>query len=65
MKHLALSLIALGFMTIMIPEAQAAYCHAGVYRSGCVSRYGATVRRHRGHYGANRCYWRNGRRVCY
>ena len=38
-------------------------CHAGVYRSGCVSRYGAVVRRHgyRGY--ANRCYWRAGRRV--
>ena len=64
MKWLAISLIALGFMAVSIPETQAAYCHAGVYRSGCVSRYGTTVRRHgyRGY--ANRCFWRNGRRVC-
>ena len=64
MKTLALVLIAIGFMAVSVPEASAAYCHAGVYRSGCVSRYGATVRRHgyRGY--ANRCFWRNGRRVC-
>jgi len=65
MKTLALALIALGFMAVSVPEANAMRCHAGVYRSGCVSRYGATVRRHgyRGY--ANRCYWRAGRRVCY
>ena len=64
MKPLALSLIILGFLAASIPEASAAACHAGVYRSGCVSRYGATVRRHgyRGY--ANRCFWRAGRRVC-
>ena len=56
-------LVVIG-LVISIPEADAAYCHAGVYRSGCVSRYGATVWRHgyRGY--ANRCYWRNGKRVC-
>ena len=46
MKLMALALIALGFVVALAPEADAAYCHAGVYRSGCVSRYGATVRRH-------------------
>jgi hypothetical protein len=64
MKTFALILVALGWIIAATPvEAEA--CHAGVYRSGCVSRYGATVRRHgyRGY--ANRCYWRGGRRVCY
>jgi len=65
MKTLALTLVALGFMAAFAPEAQAVRCHAGVYRSGCVSRYGATVRRHGYHGYANRCYWRAGRRVCY
>ena len=64
MKILALALVVLGFVALA-PAAEAAYCHAGVYRSGCVSRYGTTVRRHRAHYGANRCFWRAGRRVCY
>ena len=64
MKLMALGLMALGLVVVAAPEADAAYCHAGVYRSGCVSRYGATVRRHgyRGY--ANRCYWRGGRRIC-
>jgi hypothetical protein len=65
MKNLALALITLGFITAMAPEADAAYCHAGVYRSGCVTRYGTTVRRHGYRPYANRCYWRAGRRVCY
>ena len=56
MKHLALSLITLGFVVAFTPESNAAYCHAGVYRSGCVSRYGATVRRHGYRPGANRCF---------
>ena len=64
MKTIALILVALGFLALA-PEAGAAYCHAGVYRSGCVSRYGATVRRHGYRRYANRCYWRAGRRVCY
>ncbi len=64
MKFLVLGLIALGWIIASTP-VEAAACHAGVYRSGCVSRYGAVVRRHgyRGY--ANRCYWRGGRRVCY
>ena len=64
MKLFALALVALSWIIVSTP-AEAAYCHAGVYRSGCVSRYGAVVRRHgyRGY--ANRCYWRAGRRVCY
>lgn len=64
MKTLALILVALGFLALA-PEADAAACHAGVYRSGCVTRYGATVRRHGYRPYANRCYWRYGRRVCY
>ena len=64
MKLMALGLMALGLVVVAAPEADAAYCHAGVYRSGCVSRYGATVRRHgyRGY--ANRCYCCGGRRIC-
>lgn len=65
MKPLALTLMALGFMLAAVPEANAYACHAGVYRSGCVSRYGATVRRHGYRPGANRCFFRYGRRVCY
>ena len=57
-------LVAIG-LVIAIPEADAAACRAGVYRSGCVSRYGMTVRRHYPRYGANRCFWRAGRRVCW
>ena len=63
MKLFALVLIALGWIVASTP-VEAAACHAGVYRSGCVSRYGATVRRHYPRYGANRCYWRGGMRVC-
>ena len=64
MKLFALALVAFSWIIVSTP-AEAAACHAGVYRSGCVSRYGAVVRRHgyRGY--ANRCYWRAGRRVCY
>ena len=64
MKLIALSLVVLGFLALA-PEVEAAACHAGVYRSGCVSRYGAVVRRHGYRGGANRCYWRAGRRVCW
>lgn len=63
MKLAALIFLALGFMAAA-PEADAAYCHAGVYRSGCVSRYGATVRRHGYRPYANRCFYRGGRRIC-
>jgi len=59
-----LPLALLGFM-VLTTEAEAARCHAGVYRSGCITRYGATVRRHGYRPGANRCYWRYGRRVCW
>ena len=65
MKLLALSLIALGFMAVLSPEANAMRCHAGVYRTGCVGPRGAAVYRHRYRGYANRCYWRAGRRVCY
>ena len=62
MKTLVFGLFVLGFA---IPEADAA-CRAGVYRTGCVGPRGAAVYRHRyPHYGANRCFWRAGRRVCY
>ena len=64
MKHFTLILIALGWIIVSTP-VEAAACHAGVYRSGCVSRYGAVVRRHGYRGGANRCFWRAGRRVCY
>ena len=60
-----LAFAAFGVVIVSTPEAEAAACHAGVYRSGCVSRHGAVVRRHGYRYGANRCYWRGGRRVCY
>jgi hypothetical protein len=63
MKLLALSFVALGWIAASTP-AESAYCHAGVYRSGCVSRYGATVRRHGYRPYANRCYYRYGRRIC-
>ena len=43
MKLLAFGLIALGWIIASTP-VEAAACHAGVYRSGCVSRYGAVVR---------------------
>lgn len=61
MKYL---LVVLSLMAA-IPEADAAACRAGVRYSGCVSRYGATVRRHGYRPYANRCYYRYGRRVCY
>ena len=63
MKLAAFGFIIIGLMAA-IPEADAAACRAGVYRSACISRYGATVRRHYPRYGANRCYWRGGRRIC-
>ena len=63
MKILALALFTLGLMTV---EADAAVCHSGVYRTGCVGARGSAVYRHRyAHYGANRCRWAYGRRVCY
>lgn len=66
MKWMALSFAALGFIAVLpIPEANAIACHAGVYRSGCVGPRGAYVRGHYPRYGANRCAWRAGRRVCW
>ena len=63
MKILALALFAL---SLMIADADAAVCHSGVYRTGCVGPRGAASYRHRyAHYGANRCRWAYGRRVCY
>ena len=38
MKIMAISLIAIGFVVAQTPEADAARCHAGVYRTGCVGR---------------------------
>ena len=66
MKFIFFSFIVLGFMVGSIQEAQAVRCAAGVYRTGCVGPRGAAVYRHRyPHYGASRCIWRAGRRVCY
>ena len=65
MKPIALSLMFLSFTMAPIPEANAAACHAGAYRSGCVTRYGAVVRHHGYRPYANRCAWRAGRRVCW
>ena len=63
MKGLVLSLFVFG---LTITEADAVACRTGVYRTGCVGPRGAAVYRHRyPRYGANRCYWRAGRRVCY
>ena len=63
MKIFALALFALGLMTA---DTDAAACRSGVYRTGCVGPRGAAVYRHRyPRYGASRCYWRAGRRVCY
>ena len=63
MKILALVLFVLGSMTV---EVDAAVCHSGVYRTGCAGYRGAVSYRHRyAHYGANRCRWAYGRRVCY
>ena len=60
------SLLIVVSLLVAIPEEANAYaCHAGVYRSGCVSRYGATIRRHPARYGANRCHISTGGRVCY
>lgn len=64
MKLLLISLAFIGFMAAT-QEANAYACRAGVYYSGCVSGYGATVRRHGYRGGAGRCVWRAGRRVCY
>ena len=65
MKLIVLTLIALGVMVALTPEAQAIRCHAGVYRTGCIGPRGGYVRGHYPRYGASRCYWRAGRRVCY
>jgi hypothetical protein len=66
MKRIALGLMALGFMVVLIPEAHAVRCHAGIYHAGCVGPRGAAVvRRRYAHPYAARCSWRAGRRVCY
>jgi hypothetical protein len=62
MKLLLLSLLTLG---LMIGEADAARCAAGVYRVGCVGpRGGFVAHRRYAHPYARRCVWRAGRRIC-
>jgi hypothetical protein len=57
MKLIASGLLVLGLLAVQVSEANAVVCARGVYRAGCVGRYGA-VGVHRpygyGAYGARR-----------
>jgi hypothetical protein len=69
---------AVGMLGVMlsISDASAFACARGIYRAGCISRYGAVgvsrngamaVGRHGDVYAYQRgsgCVWRNGQRVC-
>jgi hypothetical protein len=57
MKFLACATVALLWLTIAIPDANAVVCARGVYHAGCAGPHGAVVtHRH--------CYYRAGVRVC-
>lgn len=71
MKRIAFGLIALGFLAVQAPEANAVVCAKGVYHAGCAGPRGAVVTHrpavvHRpvvAHPYA-RCVYRAGVRVC-
>jgi hypothetical protein len=68
MKIIASGLLVLGLLAVQVSEANAVVCARGVYRAGCVGRYGAVgvhrpygygaygVRRY-GAYGVHRRYY--------
>jgi len=74
---IASGLLVLGLLGAQVPEANAAACAAGPYRTGCVGPrgavgvhrgygygyHGAAVVRPRYGYGVH-CYYRYGRRIC-
>jgi hypothetical protein len=41
MKIITSSLLVLGLLAVQVSEANAVVCARGVYRAGCVGRYGA------------------------
>jgi hypothetical protein len=75
-KYAAAALVGMLGVVLSVSDASAFACARGVYRAGCVSRYGAigvspngavAVGRYGNVYAYHRgsvCFWRNGQRVC-
>lgn len=75
-KYAMAAVVAMLGVMSGISDASAVTCMRGVYRAGCVSRYGAVgvsrngmvaVGRYGNTYAYHRgsgCFWRNGQRIC-
>lgn len=75
-KYAMAAVVAMLGVISGISDASAVTCMRGVYRAGCVSRYGAVgvgrngmvaVGRYGNTYAYHRgsgCFWRNGQRIC-
>jgi hypothetical protein len=76
-KYAAVAVAGVLGAVLSISDASAFSCARGVYRAGCISRYGAigvspngavAVGRYGNVYAYRRgsgCFWRNGQRVCF
>jgi hypothetical protein len=75
-KYAAAAVVGMLGVMLSVSDASAFNCVRGVYRAGCVSRYGAVgvgrngavaVGRYGNVYAYHRgsgCFWRNGQRIC-
>jgi len=75
-KYAALAVASLLGVMLSVSDASAFACVRGVYRAGCISRYGAVgvspygvtaIGRYGNVYAYHRgssCVWRNGQRIC-
>ena len=75
-KYAAVAIAGMLGVILSVSDASAFSCARGVYRAGCVSRYGAVgigpngaiaVGRYGNVYAYHRgsgCFWRNGQRIC-
>jgi uncharacterized protein YraI len=75
-KYAAAAAVGMLGVLLSVSDASAFTCARGVYRAGCVSRYGAVgvspngavaVGRYGNVYAYHRgsgCFWRNGQRIC-
>jgi len=75
-KYAAVAIAGMLGAILSISDASAFACMRGVYRAGCVSRYGAigvspngamAIGRYGNVYAYHRgsgCFWRNGQRIC-
>jgi hypothetical protein len=75
-KYAAVGIASMLGVILSVSDASAFACMRGVYRAGCISRYGAVgvspngavaVERYGNVYAYHRgsgCFWRNGQRIC-